>query len=141
MENKYKMAFCGLSLKLYPTGKTAPSFEYSASASKSKFQCSLTKKLYGLSQVMDWYNTPEVQATRRSSDLLKWASKTQEPKEIKYGNTTEQIFTLYMAKPYKPTAVDGFKKVQVPPIQPQPQTIQKQQVQVKEELDDDLPPF
>ena len=62
MENKYKMAFCGLSLKLYPTGKTAPSFEYSASAAKSKFQCSLTKKLYGLSQVMDWYNTPEVQA-------------------------------------------------------------------------------
>ena len=39
--------------------------------------------------------------------------------------------------------VDGFKKVQVPPVQPMPQAIQQSQVSVEvdKEMDDDLPPF
>ena len=28
MQNKYSMPFCGLQLKLFETGKKAPSFEY-----------------------------------------------------------------------------------------------------------------
>ena len=52
-KSKFDMPFCGLSLKLYETGKKAPSYEYTASSSKAKFMCSLTKKLYGLSQVME----------------------------------------------------------------------------------------
>ena len=50
---------------------------------------------------------------------------------------------MFMVKPYKPNDVDGFKKVQVPPVQPMPQAIQQSQVSVEvdKEMDDDLPPF
>ena len=56
---------------------------------------------------------------------------------------SEQVICLYMVKPYKPNDVDGFKKVQVPPVQPMPQAIQQSQVSVEvdKEMDDDLPPF
>ena len=146
MENKYSMPFCGLQLKLYETGKTAPSFEYQAPSTKAKFQCSLTKKLYGLSEVMNWYQTPEVQAYARAGYMLKWGSRVQDAKEEKYGQRTEQIICLYMIKPYKSGAIDGMKKIQVPPVQvqptPQPQAIQTQQIKVEEnqeEFDDEIP--
>jgi len=159
MENKYSMPFCGLQLKLFETGKKAPSFEYQASSSKAKFMCSLTKKLYGLSEVMNWYKTPEVQAYARAGYMLKWGSRVQDAKEEKYGQRTEQIICLYMIKPYKSGAIDGMKKIQVPPVQVQPQPqatqtydthtiaakappIQKSQVVVKEEeesFDDEIP--
>ena len=101
MANKYSMPFCGLQLKLYETGKTAPSFEYQAPSTKAKFQCSLTKKLYGLSEVMNWYKTPEVQAYAQQGYMLKWGSRIQDAKEEKYGQRTEQVICLYMIKPYK----------------------------------------
>ena len=91
MVNKYDMPFCGLQLKLYETGKTAPSFEYQAPSTKAKFQCSLTKKLYGLSEVMNWYTTPEVQAYAKAGYMLKWGSRIQDAKEEKYGQRTEQV--------------------------------------------------
>ena len=146
MANKYDMPFCGLQLKLYETGKTAPSFEYQAPSTKAKFQCSLTKKLYGLSEVMNWYKTPEVQAYAQQGYMLKCGSRIQDAKEEKYGQRTEQVSCLYMIKPYKSRAIDGMKKIQVPPVQvqpaPQPQAIQTQQIKVEEnqeEFDDEIP--
>ena len=51
-----------------------------------------------------------------------------------------------MIKPYKSGAIDGMKKIQVPPVQvqpaPQPQAIQTQQIKVEEnqeEFDDPIP--
>ena len=111
-KSNYDMPFCGLSLKLYETGKKPPSYEYHASSTKAKFQCSLTKKLYGLSQVMEWYQTPEVQQYAKAGYTLKWGSKVQQAKETKYGADTEQVITIYMVKPYKPQAnVDGLKPI------------------------------
>ena len=144
MANKYDMPFCGLQLKLYETGKKAPSFEYQAPSTKAKFMCSLTNKLYGLSEVINWYKTPEVQAYARAGYMLKWGSRIQDAKETKYGADTEQVVCLYMIKPYKSDAIDGMKKIQVPPVQvqPQPQAIQQSQAVVKEEeesFDDEIP--
>jgi hypothetical protein len=148
-KNKYGMPFCGLSLKLYPTGKKAPSMEYSASSTKSKFMCSLTKKLYGLSQVMDWYNTPEVQVYAKAGYSLKWGSKVQQAKETKYGADTEQEVTMFMVKPYNPSAnVDGFKPIgqTVPQYTPQPMTQAQPSapdhavpVQNMNDMDDEIP--
>jgi len=74
--------------------------------------CSLTKKLYGISQVMEWYNTPEVQAYAKAGYNLKWGSKVQQAKETKYGADTEQVVTLYMVKPFNGNQnVDGLKPV------------------------------
>jgi len=147
VNNKYELPFCGLQLKLYETGKTAPSYEYSASSTKAKFMCSLTSKLYGISEVMTWYQTPEVQAYVKAGYSLKWGSKIQEPKEIKYGKKTEQIVCLYMVKPF-PSNIDGFKKVKIPPqvdthtIEAKAPPIQKQENMVEENergLDDEIP--
>ena len=122
--NKYQMPFCGLSLKLYETGKKAPSMEYSASSTKAKFLCSLTKQLYGLEQVMDWVNTPQVQAYFKAGYSLKWGSKIQQAKETKYGADTEQVVTCYMVKPPQQSNVDGFKSVgqSMPKYTPQQMT-------------------
>ena len=122
--NKYQMPFCGLSLKLYETGKKAPSMEYSASSTKAKFLCSLTKQLYGLEQVIDWCNTPQVQAYFKAGYSLKWGSKVQQAKETKYGADTEQVVTCYMVKPPMQQNVDGFKPVGqvMPQYTPQPMT-------------------
>ena len=147
---QYDMPFCGLQLKLYETGKKSPSFEYQAPSTKAKFMCTLTQKLYGLSQVMDWYNTPEVQAYAKAGYMLKWGSKIQQAKESKYGADTEQMVCLYMIKPFKSGAVDGMKKIQVPPIQPYDthtieakappiQTAQPIVKEEEEEFDDEIP--
>ena len=145
--NKYGMPFCGLSLKLYETGKKAPSYEYSASSTKSKFMCSLTKKLYGLSQVMDWYNTPEVQAYAKAGYSLKWGSKVQQAKETKYGADTEQVVTMFMVKPFNPSAnVDGMKPIgqTMPTYKEAPMTqaapfAPDHATSVDESMDDEIP--
>ena len=119
------MPFCGLTLKLYETGKKAPSYEYSASSTKAKFMCSLTKKLYSINEVMNWYNTPEVQAYAKAGYNLKWGSKIQQAKETKYGADTEQVVTIYMVKPYQGGQnVDGMKPIgqTIPQYTPQPMT-------------------
>ena len=78
--------------------------------------------------------------------MLKWGSRIQDAKETKYGADTEQVVCIYMVKPYKSGAIDGMKKIQVPPVQvqpaPQPQAIQTQQIKVEEnqeEFADEIP--
>ena len=124
-KSSYSMPFCGLTLKLYETGKKSPSYEYSASSTKAKFMCSLTKKLYSISEVMDWYNTGEVQVYAKAGFNLKWGSKIQQAKETKYGADTEQVVCLYMVKPYQGGQnVDGMKPIgqTVPQYTAQPMT-------------------
>tara|TARA_R110000782_G_scaffold159665_1_gene251758 strand:- start:212 stop:676 length:465 start_codon:yes stop_codon:yes gene_type:complete len=124
-KSNFDMPFCGLSLKLYQTGKKAPSMEYGASSTKAKLMCSLTQKLYGISEVMEWYNTPQVQAYAKAGYNLKWGSKIQQAKETKYGADTEQVVTLYMVKPYQGGQnVDGMKPIgqTVPQYTAQPMT-------------------
>ena len=131
-KNKYDMPFCGLKIKLFSTGKKSPSYEFSAVASKAKFICSLTKKKYALSQVTEWFMTPEVQKYHKAGYVLKYMSKTQEPQTPnKYGNNLEEEFCLVMVKPYKPQPnIDGMKPIA--------QTIPQVQ-QATELMDDDLP--
>jgi hypothetical protein len=147
-KSNYSKGFCGLSLKLYETQKKAPSYEYSASSTKSKFMCSLTKKLYGLTQVMDWYNTPEVQAYAKDGYVLKWGSKIQDAKENKYSQT-EQVISIYMVKPRpQQPSVDGFKPVsQTMPRYTEQQMTQAQPsapdhampVEKMSDMDDEIP--
>jgi len=126
----YDMPFCGLTLKLYETGKKSPSYEYSASATKAKFMCSLTKELFSLSEFMNWYNKPQVQAYAKAGYSLKWGSKVQQAKETKYGADSEQVVTCFMVKPYQGGQnVDGMKpigqvmpNVTPPQYTPQPMT-------------------
>jgi len=132
-KNNYDMPFCGLSMRLYPTGKQSPKYEYSGEASKVKFTCSLTKKKYGLSQINEWFTTPEVQKYTKAGYVLKYMTKTQEmqnPSPYAKGNL-EQIFCLVMVKPYKPNDnVDGLKPVGQ--SMPQVQT-------PAESMDDEIP--
>jgi len=124
-KSNYDMPFCGLTLKLYETGKKAPSFEYSASAAKSKFMCSLTKQLFELHEINNWCNLPQVQAYFKAGYNLKWASKVQQAKETKYGADSEQVVTCFMVKPYQGGQnVDGMKPIAqtIPRYTPQPMT-------------------
>jgi hypothetical protein len=114
-KNSYDLPFCGLSMRLYPTGKQSPKYEYSGEASKVKFTCSLTKKKYGLSQISEWVRTPEVAKYTKAGYVLKYMTKTQEnnnPSQYAKSNL-EQIFCLVMVKPYKPQTdnVDGLKPI------------------------------
>ncbi len=146
-KKQYGKPFCGLSLRLYETGKKSPSFEYQASASKSKLMCSLTKKLYTISQIVEWYNTPQVQEYANEGYELKTASKIQQAKESKYGADTEQTICYYMAKPYKPRNIDGIKPIgqsvprytEQPMSQAQPPAPDNSQIAGLSDLDDEIP--
>ena len=148
-KNKYDMPFCGLSLKLYPTGKKSPSYEYSAIASKQKFICSITKRKYSLSQINDWFNTPEVQKYHKAGYELKYMTKEQTANQpSKYATSDqEQIFCLVMVKPYKPRNIDGMKPIgeAVPRYTEQPMTQAQPSAPVNavpvelSDLDDEIP--
>jgi len=146
-KKQYGKPFCGLSVRLYETGNISPKYEYSASASKSKLMCSLTKKLYSISQIVDWYNTPAVQAYANEGYELKVASKIQQAKESKYGKDTEQTICYYMAKPYKPQNIDGMKSIgdsvprytEQPMTQAQPSAPDKATTAQLSDLDDEIP--
>jgi len=141
-KSNYDMPFCGLSLRLYETGKKAPSYEYHASSTKAKFQCSLTKKLYGLSEVMTWYQTPEVQKYAKAGYTLKWGSKIQQAKETKYGADTEQVITIYMIKPRSPQPnIDGLKPIaqSIPQHATQFAPDHAQPVESIDDMDDNIP--
>ncbi len=136
-KSNFDLPFCGLSMKLYPTGKKAPSYEYSGEASKVKFTCSLTKRKYSLSQVNEWFMTPEVQRYHNAGYVLKYMTKTQDitnPQPYSKGDL-EQVFCLVMVKKSfrQPVNVDGMKPVAqaIPQVQVQTQT-------AEESLDDDL---
>ena len=148
----YDMPFCGLTLKLYETGKKSPSYEYSASATKAKFMCSLTKELFSLSEFMNWYNKPQVQAYAKAGYSLKWGSKVQQAKETKYGADSEQVVTCFMVKPYQGGQnVDGMKpigQVMANVVQPQYKEVPMTQtapfapdhaITVDESMDDEIP--
>ena len=114
-KSNYDMPFCGLSVRIKPTGKQAPKYEYSADASKVKYTCSLTKRKFSLSQINEWYNLPEVKAYSQKGYVLKYMAKTQEiqnPHQYDKGNT-ELVFSLVMVKPYQPRTdnVDGLKPI------------------------------
>lgn len=125
-----RLPFCGLSLKLYSTGNKAPKMEYQASSTKAQFQCSITKKLYGINEISNWLNSPEVQEYVRSGHVLKWGSKTQQNEPTKYGDGMEQTVTCYMVKP--------FNKAGYTP-QPQQQQNYQQAKQGIQLTDDKLP--
>lgn len=140
MQTKYDLPFCGLSMKLYSTGKKTPSYEYSGEASKVKFMCSLTKRKYSLSQVTEWFQTPEVQKYVQAGYVLKYMTKIQEtnnPSPYAKSNL-EQVFCLVMVKKQNRPAqnVDGLKPV----AQAIPQ-VQQQPTASDESFDDDLAPF
>ena len=150
-KNKFDKPFCGLQMRLFPTGNVSPKYEYSGEASKVKFTCSLTKRKYGLSQVNDWFNTPEVQEYTKAGYVLKYMTKTQEmqnPPQYAKGNL-EQILCLVMIKPYKPQAnVDGFKPVGQTMPQYTPQQMTEAQpsapdnampVEKMSDMDDEIP--
>ena len=135
---KQRLPFCGLSLKLYSTGKKAPSMEYQASSNKAQFQCSLTKKLYGIFEISDWLNSPQVQEYVRSGHVLKWGSKTQETEPTQWGNGMEQVVTCYMVKPFSKAGYNPQPSVQQPVMQ-QPQQSYQQAKQGVQLTDDKLP--
>jgi len=128
-----RLPFCGLSLKLYSTGKQSPSMEYQASSNKAQFQCSLTKKLYGIFEISNWLNSPEVQEYVRSGHVLKWGSKTQQGEANKYSNGMEQTVTCYMVKPFNKAGFTPQQTMQ------QPQPSYQQATQGVQLTDDKLP--
>ena len=143
-KNNYDLPFCGLSMRLFPTGKQSPKYEYSGEASKVKFTCSLTKKKYSLSQVNDWFMTPEVQKYTKAGYVLKYMTKTQEnsnPSQYAKSNL-EQIFCLVMVKPYqaKNDNVDGLKPISqaMPPYATQFAPDNAKPVE-QSDMDDEIP--
>jgi hypothetical protein len=112
-QQQKKTPFCALTMYLRSTGNKAPKYEYKADA-KSLFTCSLTKKKYSLSQINDWYSTPEVQKFHNEGYRGKWFAKTQEIENPnKYDKSNLQmILSFIMIKPFKPQPnIDGMKPI------------------------------
>lgn len=146
MYNKEKDPFVAISGKLYSTGRKSPAYEFSIQVGKFQWYCSVTKRKYRFSEYLSWYKSPEIQKYVAAGWVAYVEAKTQEPyQQPKYGDNIEMVFSFRLKKPFTPKAqgIDGFKKVQVPPVQPMPQAIQQSQVSVEidKEMDDDLPPF
>lgn len=150
-KSNYDMPFCGLSVRIKPTGKQAPKYEFSADASKVKYTCSITKRKFTLSQVNEWFMTPEVQKYHNAGYVLKYMAKTQEiqnPHQYDKG-TIELVFSLVMVKPYKPSPnVDGMKPIgqsmpqykEVPMTEAQPSAPDHARpVENMSDMDDEIP--
>lgn len=144
-KTKFDLPFCGLQMRLFSTGNQSPKYEYSGEASKVKFTCSLTKKKYSLSQVNDWFMTPEVQKYSKAGYVLKYMTKTQEmqnPPQYAKSNL-EQIICLVMVKPYKPRTdnVDGLKPISqaMPQHATQFAPDHAQPVDSMSDMDDEIP--
>lgn len=143
-KTKFDKPFCGLQMRLFPTGNVSPKYEYSGEASKVKFTCSLTKRKYSLSQINDWFHTPEVQKYVQAGYVLKYMTKVQEstnpPKYAK--SNLEQIICLVMVKPYVPQPnVDGMKPISqsMPPHAQQFAPDHAQPVEKMSDMDDEIP--
>ena len=150
-KNKFDMPFCGLTKKLKPTGNRSPKYEYSANSSQVKYICSLTKRKYTLSQITEWFMTPEVQKYHNAGYVLKEMAKTEEiqnPNQYDKG-TDQLVYTIMMVKPYKPQAnIDGMKPIgqSVPRYTEQPMTQAQPSapdhavpVQNMNDMDDEIP--
>ena len=153
-QQQQKTPFCALTIKMYATGKTAPKFEFKANA-ESLFTCSLTKKKYKLSQINEWYLSPEVQKFHNEGYRAKWYGKTEHnenPNKYSQGDTNF-VLSFIMIKPYKPQPnVDGMKPIEqaIPYVQQTSQPIttsgnyrpeEMANIKRDESFDDDLPPF
>ena len=91
-KNKYDMPFCALTKKLKPTGNKSPKFEYSADCDKVKYTCSLTKRKYTLSQISEWFLTPEVQKYHKAGYKLKEMAKREDiTNPHQYDKGTDQL--------------------------------------------------
>ncbi len=150
-QQQKKTPFCALTMYLRSTGNKAPKYEYKADA-KSLFTCSLTKKKYSLSQINDWYSTPEVQKFHNEGYRGKWFAKTQEIENPnKYDKSNLQmILSFIMIKPFKPQPnIDGMKPIaesvprykEVPMTEARPSAPEHAKPIEMNDLDDDLPPF
>ena len=136
MESKYGK-FIGTTLKI-PENKFAKpnSFKWKTSNAKTFFLDKLGK----------WMKSEEVQAGFRQGKILKLGCKESFDDRNPRDEKGFLEITFYLGVPSVPRSVDGFKKVQVPPVQvqptPQPQAIQTSQVVVKEKeesFDDEIP--
>ena len=143
-KNKFDMPFCGLTKKLKPTGNRSPKYEYSANSSQVKYICSLTKRKYTLSQITEWFMTPEVQKYHDAGYVLKEMAKTEEiqnPNQYDKG-TDQLVYTIMMVKPYKPQAnIDGMKPISqsMPPHAQQFAPDHAQPVEKMSDMDDEIP--
>ena len=139
MYKKEKLPFVALSGKLYSTGRKSPAFEFSIRATNFKLECSLTKRKYRFSEVLKWWQSPEIQKYVKEGWELYIESKTQEPfKQPKYGENLEQIICFRMKKPYQKRGNLGtFKTVeQSVPFVPQQFAPDHAESVTKNELDD-----
>tara|TARA_R100001443_G_scaffold28138_2_gene41250 strand:- start:1379 stop:1849 length:471 start_codon:yes stop_codon:yes gene_type:complete len=150
-KNKFDMPFCGLTKKLKPTGNRSPKYEFSADSSKVKYICSLTKRKYTLSQITEWFMSPEVQKYHNAGYVLKEMAKTEEIQNPhQYDKGTDQlVYTIMMVKPFKPQAnIDGMKPIgqampqyrEIPMTEAQPSAPEKAvPVQKMDDMDDEIP--
>ena len=133
-----QLPFCGLTLKMYSTGKKAPQMEYTASSNKAKFKCTLTKNMYDLKDIGIWLSTPQVQEYVQSGHLLKWGSKLQQGEATQFGNGLELEVTYFMVKPFNKAGYNPQPNMQQPVMQ-QPQQSYQQAKQGVQLTDDKLP--
>ena len=139
MYKKEKLPFVALSGKLYSTGRKSPAFEFSIRATNFKLECSITKRKYRFSEVLKWWQSPEIQKYVEEGWELYIESKTQEPfKQPKYGENLEQIICFRMKKPYQKRGNLGtFKTVeQSVPFVPQQFAPDHAESVTKNDLDD-----
>ena len=150
-QKKYDLPFCGLTKKLKPTGNKSPKYQFSADSSAVKYTCSLTKRKYTLSQITQWFMTPEVQKYHAAGYKLKEMAKTEEIKNPnQYDKGPEQlVYTIAMIKPYKPQPnIDGMKPIgqtinkyrEMPMTEAQPSAPDNAvSVQKIDDMDDEIP--
>jgi len=125
------LPFAGLTLKMYSTGNRAPKMEYQASSNKAQFKCTLTKRMFDLTNIQGWLNTPEIQEYIRAGYVLKWGAKTVQAEANQYNDGMQLEITYYMVKPYN-------KSGYTPTNKPQQQSYQ-QAKQGYQLTDDKLP--
>ena len=126
-----KMPFCGLTLKMYHTGKQTPKMEYQASSNKAKFKCTLTKNLYELNDLKLWLSTPQVQQYIRAGYNLKWGAKIVQGEANQFSNGLELEVTYYMVKPFQKKGTNFAKPIG--------QTMPQMSPQARNPMDDQLP--
>jgi hypothetical protein len=133
-----QLPFCGLTLKMYSTGKQAPKMEYQASSNKAQFKCTLTKAMFDLNNIQGWLNTPKVQEYVRAGYVLKWGAKTVQSEANQWNNGLELEITYYFVKPFSKAGSNPKPYMQQPVMQ-QPQQSYQQAKQGVQLSDDKLP--
>jgi len=131
MTQQKQMPFCGLTLKMYSTGNQAPKMEYQASSNKAQFQCTLTKRMYGIFDIQRWLNSPEVQEYVKSGHMLKWGSKTEQGDANQFNNGMQLMVTCYMVKPFQKKGTNFAKPIGL--------TMPQMSQQARDPMDDQLP--